>query len=523
MYFVLRTDFPLNDGGLFYVMIKDLQANQFRLPFFTSYNALNIPFAYSPLAFYVAGMLNNWFNISLLDVLHYLPVVLATLAIPVFFLLAREILEDRDQAIVAVAVYIIILPSFEWLIMGGSLTRSFGYLFSLGCLFVAAKSFRTGQARYAIWAGLLLGLTALSHQEIAFVTVASILVFYSFKSRNLPGLRFMLLEWGIATVVVAPYLLAVTGRHGIQPFVGAMFAGEFEASRVIAKLLSMSYTGEMNYTPIAFLILIGLWGCLAQRKYLLPVWLLVITLLNPRSVERTASAAAAMLAGFGLYAIILPGLARLAEPVHSHKDAVDRGIPAATGDAKQGWGTWMGVGILFVLFFQSALLVFLSSQENIRLKGLSDSERQAMAWVEAHTPEDGQFLVISNDTNWASDRVAEWFPALAERVSVNTAQGQEWLPGRAFARMRAGYTALKNCLFEDVLCLESWSEKQGIPFSHVYLSKSDSELQCEKPCTLPIQISIRQSSAYRLIFENPAAVVFEKTETIRSVHYVEEQ
>ena len=55
----LSATFPLNDGGLFYQMTQELVANQFRLPFFTSYNHLNIPFAYPPLAFYLTGALNQ--------------------------------------------------------------------------------------------------------------------------------------------------------------------------------------------------------------------------------------------------------------------------------------------------------------------------------------------------------------------------------------------------------------------------------------------------------------------------------
>lgn len=43
---VITNGFPLNDGGMFYTMIRDLKANHFILPQFTSYNFANIPFAY---------------------------------------------------------------------------------------------------------------------------------------------------------------------------------------------------------------------------------------------------------------------------------------------------------------------------------------------------------------------------------------------------------------------------------------------------------------------------------------------
>ena len=54
----LETDTPINDGGMFYVMIADLRANHILLPAFTSYNHLSIPFAYPPLSFYVAGLIS---------------------------------------------------------------------------------------------------------------------------------------------------------------------------------------------------------------------------------------------------------------------------------------------------------------------------------------------------------------------------------------------------------------------------------------------------------------------------------
>jgi hypothetical protein len=48
--FVVGTDFPLNDGALFYTMVRDLQQVHYRLPLYTSYNGAQIPFAYPPLA-----------------------------------------------------------------------------------------------------------------------------------------------------------------------------------------------------------------------------------------------------------------------------------------------------------------------------------------------------------------------------------------------------------------------------------------------------------------------------------------
>src|SRR5439155_11333388 len=84
--------FPLNDGGMFYAMVQDLQRAGYHLPAFTSYNGGNIPYAYPPLGFYLAGALNDVAHISLIDILRFLPAIASTLTIPAFYLLARPVL-----------------------------------------------------------------------------------------------------------------------------------------------------------------------------------------------------------------------------------------------------------------------------------------------------------------------------------------------------------------------------------------------------------------------------------------------
>src|SRR3990172_8870389 len=68
----LIAGFPLNDGGMFYVMIKDLSGNDFRLPLFTTYNLAEIPFAYPPFGLYVGAILAR-LNLSVVEILRWLP------------------------------------------------------------------------------------------------------------------------------------------------------------------------------------------------------------------------------------------------------------------------------------------------------------------------------------------------------------------------------------------------------------------------------------------------------------------
>lgn len=48
-WFVFAADFPLRDGGLFYLMAQEFEQNTFRAPLYTAFNFSSIPFAYPPL------------------------------------------------------------------------------------------------------------------------------------------------------------------------------------------------------------------------------------------------------------------------------------------------------------------------------------------------------------------------------------------------------------------------------------------------------------------------------------------
>ena len=108
----LMAGFPLNDGGMFLVMLRELKTNHFLIPAFTSYNYSNIPFAYPPFGFY-AGALLSVIGIPDLQILRWLPVLINILTIPAFFLFAETLLEDRPRAAIATVFYA--LSSRLWL------------------------------------------------------------------------------------------------------------------------------------------------------------------------------------------------------------------------------------------------------------------------------------------------------------------------------------------------------------------------------------------------------------------------
>ena len=126
--FAWSASFPLNDGGLFYLMVQELRQAGYRLPSFTAYNGGQIPFAYPPLGLYLAGLVADLGRWSLLDVFRLLPAVLSVATIPAFYALARDVLPTRTATVGAVLAFAFMPGSFAWQIMGGGVTRAPGML-----------------------------------------------------------------------------------------------------------------------------------------------------------------------------------------------------------------------------------------------------------------------------------------------------------------------------------------------------------------------------------------------------------
>src|SRR5512138_1749943 len=84
---------PINDGGMFLVLMEELKASQFALPAFTAYNGVGIPFAYPPLALYLGAALSS-LGIPTVELLRWLPALASTLSILAFYWLASEMLDS---------------------------------------------------------------------------------------------------------------------------------------------------------------------------------------------------------------------------------------------------------------------------------------------------------------------------------------------------------------------------------------------------------------------------------------------
>jgi hypothetical protein len=472
-------DWPLNDGGMFYTIIEEIRRSAYTLPHVTSYNSAGIPFAYSPLAFYVAALTSDVLAVPTSEVLRFLPVLFSTLAVAAFVPLARALSPSPVAAAVAVFSMAVQPSAYTWMVMGGGLTRSLGLLFAILALFAFHTYYTRGGRGPFVAAAALTALTLLTHIEYAwFVAFSAALFLLAYgHPRRRATLGFAAIG-ACAVLVTSPWWVTVVARHGLAPFIAAATTGSL--SNPVTDLLTFERTDEPYFPLVAAMGILGLVTSVLRRQFLIPAWLVAIALLDARSFNVLSALPLGLLAGVAATQVVAP-LAR------------DRRLLAGVAMA----------AILYTGFASGK-----ASQELHR--SIKADERAAMAWLKANTPPDARILVITEQF-WAGDRVAEWLPALSERKSLVTVQGSEWFRGdRGFWSQMVRYDEAQQCGARDAACLATWEQAHG-GFDYVYLPKSVIGYWFDGApawCCEALRAALNREPGYRAVFDGEGASIF---------------
>ena len=494
----LISAFPLNDGGLFYSMIGDLQHNHYALPMSTSYNASNLPFAYPPLGLYITAFLAELFRIPLLDLLRLAPAVLSAGCIPIFYLLANQFLGSRVTSAAAAVVFALTPRIFEWQIMGGGITRSFGMIFSLLTMHYIVKLYKSQTLIHVVGASIFGALTVLSHPEAVPHTLIAVGVFYLFLSRSRSGLLGSLLVGLFVLLLSLPWWLTIIDRYGTGPFVAAISTAGVNNSGWFERLfilLRYEFTQEPYLPLIAVLSLIGIFQSILSRNILLPAWMILHYLLEPRSGSLYMLIPLVMLTAIGIGTVVSmvllanKGVIKRSQPVNSspiNGYAISRVFRPA-------------FPIFILLFIYLMLSAYVSAFFIYDRVSLKHADTQVFDWINDNVKRDADFLVITN-AEPLLDPLSEWFPALTERKSLATVFGHEWVPGGNFQTKVSGYEKLQDCSQQTATCLYDWTDEKNVGFDYVLIKKQlDSSI---------LEYDLKTNPGYSLYFENSALIIY---------------
>jgi hypothetical protein len=449
----ITSDFPLNDGGLFFAMMRGIQAQGFSIPETASYNGHAIPFAYPPLGLLLGAAISSVSGVGLLDVERFGPVVLSILTIPAAFLVFRQLLSTEFRAIVATAAFAVIPRSYDWMIAGGGITRSPGLLAAILTLAAGVRLYQTGRMGWAVTAGLLLGVTGLTHPQASVFAGLSLLVVLPFTAvHRWNAFRGLAIVVAVAFAVLTPWLLMVLMRYGSPTLLGAAQSGGSLVAAFIA-FIGLRFSGGL-FQVVSLIGAFGLIVCVINRQWLFPTWIVLVFVAASRGAQTYGSLA---IAGAAVYAVA-DGfrLLRIREPKLMTEL---RHAPAAT--------------LLLVLIAAAAFADGAASPgaTGSPLHALSTAQRAALAWIASDTFADSRFLVVSG-TPWEIDATSEWLPVLSERQSVATVQGTEWFGSGVFSEFERRHRWLQSCAAVTQLqCAKLWSEQVG-PFDYVITVRS---------------------------------------------------
>jgi hypothetical protein len=476
------TGFPLNDGGMFLSMIRDLKNSGYALPEFTSYNGLNIPFAYPPFGFYFARLASDLFAVPELTLLRWLPPLVNSFSVLAFYLLTSEIMRSKSLGALASAFYALTPGAFGWFVMGGGLTRSFGSLFLLLTVYSALRLFQSGEKKFTALSILFGGLTVLSHPEAGIHAAVTCLLVWIFFGRTVQSfLNSILVGVGVLLLTVT-WWGTVISFHGLTPFLSAVHTGSYGTP--LWKALFGLIVGDGVIPILAVMRLIGLgWG-IWKKQYFLLAWVLLPYLVEPRSAPSVAFYPMTM-----LIALVF------AEAIPYWVSKIRRSTLVLEELHKN-------TAYNAVLFLVLTLLFVDSSLYGFRLVGnsLKPADLDAMSWIQANTSEDALFLPLTGNPSPEIDPFIEWFPALADRRSQTTIQGLEWTLAEKFFLRYTDLANLQTCV--STSCVVEWSQRTGLDYQYVVLR--------ERGVSEELIDSIAGSNEFQKIYSQNGVSVYER-------------
>src|SRR5258706_3944724 len=237
---------------------------------------------------------------------------------------------------------------------------------------------------------------------------------------------------------------------------------------------------------------------ITKRIFFVPGVLIIVYLAEPRSAHYIANMPMAWAAGFFIVEFLLPAIARIQE----------QGINNLGSKVRYTWVTFLFVLIPY-LFSNSISYGFFISEMHVSKAG-----RDAMQWAANNTPKDSKFLVITGEPNGFCDSTSEWFPALANRQSLATLQGNEWLKGKNFSKYATHIRNLQACGKKGLDCILQEAGYFASNFDYLYISLSSPTTTCnikdDSDSTRGLILELENSAQFKNVFRSEEVMIFSK-------------
>lgn len=417
LFVPLSSDFPLNDGGLFYRMILDLKANGFLPPATTSYNAHGLPFAYPPLGLYLAAALHHFVGLELLDILRVAPPIISCLCLLPVWKIICTLQNKPVTRLYSFAAYALSYSAYEWTIMGGGITRAPGMFFALLAIFFYLRSTAGAGIMPAVFCGLACGLTALSHPHSSLFLAASLTTLFLLREPRPTPLQCCAIPF-FAVAVSLPWFFNLAQRGLLPTLLQAAGTGHI-ADAGVFRFVEVLFVG-LPILPLVtnILAILGILRAVFLRHWYILIWFTLVYMV-PRLSSLYAMLPLSLLAGYG--GITLHELVSSFAQRQAEKD----------GGRESPFRLMTRSRVIFAVVVASLLSSSILKTVHLGTTVLSDEVVREFSALSTTTPPDARFLVMTTGKEH-HHHITEWFPAFSLRHSLLTPEGMEWLDAGKF-------------------------------------------------------------------------------------------
>lgn len=389
--FIVWRDFPLNDGGFWYVYAKHLININFRHSNYIQFNGQIFPLVYPPLAAYLLAVIQILSGLSLEWLLLYLPSVFFLLSLVLLCYFYANLGISQGKLIIAILLLPFFIFPLRWFLMGGGISRSLGLLLQIlfWNLLLTIPQTKTEQKNRLYLAGIILGLAVLTHPTALLWSVAGLFIMNT-------RIRVLLPVFAGVFIVCAPWLVQVLENNGLYFFSNAFLSGgqSFFSRYQLRYVLGL---GNLLILPV----LLGFFFCLQSSHWRIAlVWLACITF-DSRGVA----------VGNGV--ILMPLFAAI---------SIDEILIAFNSTAKGNVLRYTFLAVFLIILSQFSLEK-LNHQRSF-LQQLYAEEVRDLKTLN-FTQQDKPVMVLSVH-RLAGDALGEWLTALQGVEVINLHQTMEW-------------------------------------------------------------------------------------------------
>ena len=493
--YLLTHPYPAFGAGLFMLMSEEISQAGYRLPAHVPYyTAEGIPFAYPPLAFYVAAAIRDLTGVDALTLTRLLPGLLTVGYLVPAYLLGLAALRSRSRAAFAATLVAVSPTIFQWHIGAGGFVRAMAFLFLLGGL---VAGFRLFDTRDAVWIApgmACFALTILTHPKYIVFYVLSYILFWMFFDRSIDGVANGTLVGVGGVVLTAPWWGQVIAVHGSDVFFQA--AGTHrEVGNVLLSLqtlIAYRFAGTgVSWFLLAWRVLpmIGAAWLAWRRRYFLPTWLV----------------ATAGFVGESRFVFLIGALATTAflfdgvVPALHERISADRAARLATAALLIVASSGLAIGSAYAASELDAHAGTATLPQYV-----DGDDFRAMEWVQAETASDAEFVVLGD--------AGEWFPYFTHRTNLIGPWGVEWNGDRAFRHQTAMFVRTAHCRWAN--CLTMTFAENDVRPDYLYVPKESYTVKGATRHPQPTLLSsLRSSDRYEVVYENEGVAIFRVDDT----------